>query len=281
MAEEEDDGEPKYQLVVPGQEKPREEGSRSYTGSGNAQFVNGDTYEGTFVEGYRQGKGVYRFKKNGDCYEGHYEENRKSGFGKMTYASSAVKGEDGEEEDEQTGPPRGGTYLGFYEGGFRGCRKPQPGQEVKTSMPQAKEGTFSYINGDVYVGAWQEGKKHGAGSYTFAKDGTKLVGEWFDGKITSGQWIFPNGTFYAGQFRYSKPFGRGVWVFKNGNQLIGDYIQKPQAADDEPPEEEEVAEKPDPKVWCHFKPSKDATVRGGSMFGLKCDAIKLVEPPLD
>lgn len=281
MGDEEEEGEPKYELFVPGQEKPREEGSRSYTGSGKAKFVNGDSYDGTFVEGYRQGKGKYTFKKNGDSYEGHYEENKKSGFGKMTYSSSAGTGEDGEEEEEQKGPPRGGTYLGFYAGGFRGCRKPQPGQEVDSSVPPPKDGTFSYVNGDVYVGQWEEGKKHGAGTYTFAKDGTKLTGEWVDGKITSGQWIFPNGTFYVGQFRYNKPFGKGVWVFGNGNQLIGEYIQKPQATEEDPPEEEEGVEKPDPKVWCHFKPGKNSAVRGGTMFGPKCDAIKLVDPPLD
>ena len=56
--------------------------------------------------------------------------------------------------------------------------------------------------------------------------------------------MFPNGTFYCGKFRlasvifricqlesvtvlrYNKPYGKGVWVFKNGNQLAGDYLQK-------------------------------------------------------
>lgn len=32
--------------------------------------------------------------------------------------------------------------------------------------------------------------------------------------------------WYWPEPRYNKPFGKGVWVFKNGNQLTGDYVQK-------------------------------------------------------
>jgi len=281
MGDEEEE-EPKYEFRVKGQDKKREEGSRSYTGEGRAKFLNGDTYDGTFVEGQRRGKGTYLFKKNGDLYEGHYEENRKSGFGKMTYSNKTGEEEEGEDPPE-TDSLRGGTYLGYYTGGKRGCLTAQPGQEADPELPKLKDGTFTYANGDVYIGEWEAGKKHGTGTYCYKKDGTKLVGEWTNGQITIGQWIFPNGIFYSGMFRYNKPFGKGVWICKAGNQLLGEYIQKDQneAAEEEPADGEEGVEKPMPKVWCHFKPSKSSAVRGGTMFGPKCDAIKLVEPPLD
>merc|ERR1712118_48664 len=133
--------------------------------------------------------------------------------------------------------------------------------------PAMSEGTFTYANGDIYVGQWQAGKKHGRGSYSYAKDGTKLIGDWVQGKIVKGEWIFPNGTFYSGKFRYNKPFGKGVWVFKNGNQLTGEYIQKEQPTDDDPPagDEDENVVRPDPKVWCRFKHGKSVAVSGGSM----------------
>eukprot|EP00403_Amphidinium_massartii_P008573 CAMPEP_0178413402 /NCGR_PEP_ID=MMETSP0689_2-20121128/22509_1 /TAXON_ID=160604 /ORGANISM="Amphidinium massartii, Strain CS-259" /LENGTH=276 /DNA_ID=CAMNT_0020034673 /DNA_START=75 /DNA_END=905 /DNA_ORIENTATION=+ len=276
MAEEE--GEPVYELYPQGADKPREEGSKQFTGFGRANYLNGDTYEGTYVEGYRQGKGTYVHKKNGDAYEGHYEENKKHGFGKTTYSSSYGDEEEGEEADR---PKRGGSYLGYYTTGVRGCRKQPPGQERDPDAAHMSEGTFSYVNGDVYIGQWQEGKKHGSGTYSYAKDGTKLIGEWENGKITLGKWVLPNGTYYSGKFRYNKPYGKGVWVFKNGSQVTGDYQQREQPTEDDPPEDEEGVEKPDPQVWCNFKPEKDAVVQGGYMFGPKCGAITLVQPPLD
>jgi len=264
MGDEEEDGEPKYKLFVPGSAEPRDS-SNQYTGEGKAVFVTGDTYDGIFVEGLRRGKGTYTFAKNGDVYQGHYEENRKHGFGKMTYTSKTGL-EDPDAEPDPDAPPRGGSFIGYYAAGKRGCSAEDPTGE--------KEGTFKYVNGDVYVGQWCEGKKHGQGSYSYAKDGTKLVGEWVSGKITSGKWIFPNGTFYSGTFRYNKPFGKGVWVTAGGNQLTGEYLQKDQVAEDEGGggEEEEGVEKPDPKVWCTFKHGQTTAVRGFSVFGPKFGA---------
>mmetsp|Transcript_67791 Transcript_67791/g.126605 ORF Transcript_67791/g.126605 Transcript_67791/m.126605 type:complete len:176 (-) Transcript_67791:143-670(-) len=139
--------------------------------------------------------------------------------------------------------------------------------------------TFTYENGDVYEGQWHENKKHGQGTYNFVKDGTKLIGEWEKGKLTLGKWVMPNGTYYCGKFRYNKPHGKGVWVFKNGSQVTGKYQQREQPVEEE--ELEEGEEKPDPQVWCFFKPEKDAVVRGGHMFGPKSGSLALVQPPLD
>jgi len=256
MGDGDEDG-PKYELYIPGQDAPRPEMSKMYSGFGLAKYPTGDTYDGVFIEGYRRGKGIYTFKKNGDKYEGYYEENKKHGFGKMEYTSKT-----GEEEedagDEEKPSTRAGTYLGYFTGGLRGSKVQGDG-----SM---SDGTFTYANGDIYVGQWQTGKKHGKGSYSYAKDGTKLVGDWVQGKIVSGEWIFPNGTFYSGKFRYNKPNGKGVWIFKNGNQLTGEYIQKEQPTEDEPPADEEAdVVRPDPKVWCRFKHGKNVAVQGGSL----------------
>merc|ERR1740117_1351858 len=162
------------------------------------------------------------------------------GFGKMLYTSKTGD-EEADAAAEEEGKPsmRAGNYLGYFTAGERGTK-------VQGGDPAMSQGTFTYANNDIYVGQWQSGKKHGKGSYSYAKDGTKLIGDW----------IFPNGTFYSGKFRYNKPHGKGVWIFKNGNQLTGEYVQKEQPNEDEPPPaaegEEEVA-RPDPKVWCRFK----------------------------
>ena len=40
------------------------------------------------------------------------------------------------------------------------------------------QGTMEYNIGDVYRGQWQEGKRHGTGSYYMPKDNKTFEGEW-------------------------------------------------------------------------------------------------------
>ena len=42
-------------------------------------------------------------------------------------------------------------------------------------------GTYTYPNGDKYVGEYKDGKRHGQGTYTYP-NGNKYVGEYKDGK---------------------------------------------------------------------------------------------------
>ena len=41
---------------------------------------------------------------------------------------------------------------------------------------------FSYPNGDIYDGQWQDNVRHGKGSYTFAENGSQYCGQWVKGK---------------------------------------------------------------------------------------------------
>ena len=42
-------------------------------------------------------------------------------------------------------------------------------------------GTYTYADGDKYVGEWKDDKYHGQGTYT-SPSGGKYVGEWKDGE---------------------------------------------------------------------------------------------------
>lgn len=84
---------------------------------------------------------------------------------------------------------------------------------------------YIYINKDVYSGQWASSKKHGQGTYVFFATGMKYVGEWFENNFISGRWVYPNGTYFEGQFQNNKPKGGGEWVFSNGNSEKGWYEQ--------------------------------------------------------
>jgi hypothetical protein len=82
----------------------------------------------------------------------------------------------------------------------------------------------------------------------------KMFGEWSNGEILTGRWIYPNGVYFEGKFENNKPSGHGTWHFSNGNLLEGTYSQKPKEAgeDDEPVEEDEeggVAKKKFDLIW--------------------------------
>lgn len=173
--------------------------SHKYDGQGIAYYVNGDVYEGSFVQGRRTGRGKYSFGANKDVYEGYYQENFKHGLGKTTFASNALDGEE---------PTRGGSYHGQFK-----CRV------------RHGQGTFTYLNGDVYRGAWEGGKKHGHGTYEYKQHGAKLVGEWDGNEMISGKWVLANGAYFVGAFKNNKPSGKGIWVLPSGLQVIGDFKQ--------------------------------------------------------
>lgn len=86
------------------------------------------------------------------------------------------------------------------------------------------------------------------------------MGEWENGSIATGKWVFEDGTSFHGQFKNNKPIGKGVFFFPSGNQQEGEYVEE---GDDE---DEEVPKK---LVW-----------RGGAVVASKVSAKDLVRAPL-
>ena len=118
-----------------------------------------------------------------------------------------------------------GEYHGYWENGKR-----------------HGEGVFTYSKtGDVYSGWWRFGEKEGHGTYVFKESGMKLVGTWAKSQMQTGQWIYPNGLYWKGNFERNMPSGVGTWYFKNGNTLEGEFDQKEIV----PEEGEEVPEELD------------------------------------
>ncbi len=82
-------------------------------------------------------------------------------------------------------------------------------------------GTYSYSNGDKYVGEWKDRKHHGQGTYTLP-DGTKYEGQWKDDKVNGqGTLTLSNGDKYVGQWKDDKRHGKGTYTFSDGRVLSG------------------------------------------------------------
>lgn len=63
------------------------------------------------------------------------------------------------------------------------------------------KGTFTYSNGDLYIGAFKASKRDGQGSYYFKEHGCIMFGEWKEGGFMHGKWVHADGTTFYGNFK--------------------------------------------------------------------------------
>jgi V8-like Glu-specific endopeptidase len=85
------------------------------------------------------------------------------------------------------------------------------------------QGTFTDANGDKYVGGWRNGKMHGQGTYRFAS-GNKYVGEYKDDKRHGqGTYTWVSGHRYVGEWQDDKMHGQGTFTWTNGDKYVGEF----------------------------------------------------------
>jgi len=94
--------------------------------------------------------------------------------------------------------------------------------EFRNDKPNG-QGTATYPNGDQYVGEFRNSKKHGQGTFTFVS-GNKYVGEYRDDqKHGQGTYTHPDGNKYVGAWRDNKQNGQGTETFEGGDKYVGEY----------------------------------------------------------
>ena len=85
------------------------------------------------------------------------------------------------------------------------------------------QGTFTYANGDKYVGGWKDGESHGQGTYTYAS-GSKYVGGYKDGKEHGqGTYAYADRDKYVGGYKDGKEHGQGTYAYANGDKYVGEH----------------------------------------------------------
>ncbi len=109
----------------------------------------------------------------------------------------------------------GGWYEGQFNGGIR--------HGVGTSKfgPSGRaDGSFD--SGGVFVGEWQNGRKHGRGKLIYNNGEGEYVGDFHSGrKHGSGRMTYGDGSVYDGGWRDGKWHGHGVCISKSGKQSEG------------------------------------------------------------
>ena len=151
-----------------------------FTGWCRESRINGDIYEGKFIDGAIFGKGINKTHK-GNLYVGDFVENKKEGKGELK------------------------TKRIHYEGDFKD-------NEINGM------GIFKWNNGDVYEGEMTNGKMNGYGKYTYS-NGQVYEGNYVNGnKHGLGKLYYPNNAIYEGEFKNGKPRGEGI-MYIDGKKI--------------------------------------------------------------
>ena len=81
----------------------------------------------------------------------------------------------------------------------------------------------NYADGSEYQGEWQDGKRHGVGTY-ISPTGTRYEGEWEnDGASGHGVCHYADGMKYDGQFENGERHGKGVLISPEGDRYEGQF----------------------------------------------------------
>ncbi len=84
-------------------------------------------------------------------------------------------------------------------------------------------GTYTYPNGDKYVGEYKDGEQHGQGTYTFPNR-DEYVGEFKDAQRNGqGTYTYADGSKYVGEYKDDKFNGQGTYTYANGNKYVGEF----------------------------------------------------------
>ena len=180
-----------------------------FTGWCRESRINGDIFEGKFIDGAIFGKGINKNHK-GNLYVGDFVDSKREGKGELKTQRIHYEGDFKYDKFNGKGKLEFVKEGHSYEGEFKN-------NEINGM------GIFKWSNGDVYEGEMTCGKMNGYGKYTYS-NGQIYEGNYVNGiKEGLGKLIYPNKKIYEGEFKNGKPMGEGT-LFINGKKV--DIIYK-------------------------------------------------------
>jgi len=182
-----------------------------YDGHGKIVWPCGDWHEGEFANGKMHGRGKASY--DGYLYVGEWSDGRFCGKGVITC-------------------PDGTTFDGVWDDGygasvvatFAGGAVKQGRVIYRKFIPigVVTHKTVTYSNG-TYVGDIVDGKRHGKGKYTF-DNGAVYEGDWENG-LRDGTGVLTTSTYtYSGDFYRDRRSGDGVITYKDGTKISGNWL---------------------------------------------------------
>lgn len=177
-----------------------------FTGCKSVTYDNGDTYIGYFVDGDREGEGVYTWT-DGSRYGGNWHLNKRHGKGTMQFSNGATY-----EGEWRNGERYGvGTYISptgvKYQGDWKNNKR-------------EGHGISENSRGDIYKGEWWNDEYHGKG-IIFYKGGDSFEGTFSFGEKREGTYRWESGAKLTSTFYNNKTCGVGEYVSPNGNREYG------------------------------------------------------------
>lgn len=212
--------------------------NRTWSGDGKVAWANGDVFEGTLVDGKRQGVG--KFSWQGGQYQGDWVDDKAIGKGSLTFKNGdeyiglvqeAVADGEGVMKYASGDVYQGSFVKGKAQG--QGIYQWRNGQSFEgvwlQDQPQGK-GVLKYANGNRYEGEVQSGSPHGAGQLQYLQ-GDNYKGQFADGQPDGqGEFVWKVGDRYKGLWKAGQKHGDGVFIWANGDRWEGTYQSDQQTA---------------------------------------------------
>jgi len=154
------------------------------------------------------GFGVIRCKNNTFTFSGHFVQGKREGYGVLSKKEGVYKGEFKNDLFDGNGEytTKDDTYKGnFSKGAVTG------------------KGTSIRRDGQVYIGEWLDGKRHGQGVFK-NKKGDTFSGIYHMNALQYGTWKFANGDSYEGTFANDKKDGFGTLKLTSGT-YVGHFVK--------------------------------------------------------
>jgi len=186
----------------------------SYCGAGT-QSIRKQRYFGDWKDGKKNGYGILFYDDIFEAFanlqssiayfSGHWVDDKRHGMGKRKWQN-------------------GNTYIGMYLENKRhgnGTFIFANGSEFIGSFRNNKfaHGIYTWNNGRIYDGDWDNTLRHGYGKYTWP-DSRKYEGEWKNDKRDGhGKYTWPDGDEYEGEFVDGRRVGPGILKLKTGEVI--------------------------------------------------------------